>query len=129
MLVVELMPVGEAVGGKRAGVVDHEVGLAEARQFLLRRADEHGVHEQRVIRPRADDADLDAILRIPAGEAVEAIEPLARVEIVERALAVDLRTCARRSGMLTGPHQMSFSEAGCLTTRLSFGERPVLAPE
>ena len=65
-------------------------GVAEAREFLLRRADEHGVHEERVIRPRADDADLDAILRIPAGEAVEAIEPLARVEIVERALAVDL---------------------------------------
>ena len=65
-------------------------GVAEAGEFLLRRADEHGVHEERVIRPRADDADLDAMLRIPAGEAVEAIEPLARVEIIERALAVDL---------------------------------------
>ena len=64
--------------------------LAEARELLLRRADEHGVHEERVIRPRADDADLDAIARIPAREAVEAIEPLARVEVVERALAVDL---------------------------------------
>ena len=28
-------------------------------------------------------------------------------------------------GMLTGPHQMSFFESGCLTTRLSLGERPV----
>ena len=64
----------------------------------LRRADQHGVHEERVIRPRADDADLDAILRVPAGEAVEAIEPLARVQIVERALAVDLQRCARRTG-------------------------------
>ena len=65
-------------------------GCAEAREFLARRADEHRVHEQRVIRPRANHADLDAILRIPAREAVEAVEPLARVEIVERALAVDL---------------------------------------
>ena len=51
--------------------------------------DQHGVHEQRVIGPRADHADLDAILRIPAGEAVEAIEPLAGVEVVLGAFAVD----------------------------------------
>jgi hypothetical protein len=31
--------------------------------------------------------------------------------------------------MFTGPHQMSFFESGCSTTRLSFGERPVFAPE
>ena len=49
------------------------------------------MHEERVIRPRADDAHLDAILRVPAREAVEAIEPLARVQIIERALAVDLK--------------------------------------
>ncbi len=65
-------------------------GSPKGREFLARRADQHGVHEQGVIRPRADDADLDAVLGIPAGEAVEAIEPLARVEVVERALAVDL---------------------------------------
>lgn len=32
-------------------------------------------------------------------------------------------------GLLTGPHQISFSDVGSLTTRLSEGERPVLAPE
>jgi len=32
-------------------------------------------------------------------------------------------------GLFTGPHQMSFSELGSCTTRLSDGERPVLAPE
>lgn len=32
-------------------------------------------------------------------------------------------------GLLTGPHQMSFSELASLTIRLSRGERPVLAPE
>ena len=31
--------------------------------------------------------------------------------------------------ILTVPHQTSPDEAGCLTTRLSFGERPVLSPE
>ena len=79
----------ELVRGKCARVDDDELRLTEAREFLFRRADEHGVHEERVIRPRADDADLDAILRVPAGEAVEAIKAFLRVEIIERALAVD----------------------------------------
>jgi hypothetical protein len=46
-----------------------------------------------VIRPRADDADFDAIFRIPTGEAVETVQLLACIEIVKRALAVDLE-CA-----------------------------------
>jgi len=32
-------------------------------------------------------------------------------------------------GLFTGPHQMSFSDDGSFTIRLSEGERPVLAPE
>lgn len=32
-------------------------------------------------------------------------------------------------GLLTGPHQISFSELGSWTIRLSEGERPVFAPE
>lgn len=32
-------------------------------------------------------------------------------------------------GLLTGPHQMLFLELSSSTTRLSEGERPVLAPE
>lgn len=31
--------------------------------------------------------------------------------------------------LFTGPHQMSFSELGSLTIRLSSGERPVFAPD
>jgi hypothetical protein len=32
-------------------------------------------------------------------------------------------------GLLTGPHQTSLSDPGSFTTRLSKGDRPVLAPE
>lgn len=32
-------------------------------------------------------------------------------------------------GLLTGPHQMSFSDDGSLTMRLSSGDRPVFLPE
>src|SRR4029453_2924245 len=55
--------------------------------------DEHGMHEERVIRARADDADFDPIFRIPACKTVETVELLARVEIAKGALAVDLE-CA-----------------------------------
>jgi hypothetical protein len=39
---------------------------------------------------RADHADLQAVRRIPAGEAVDAVEVRPGVEVVDRALAVDL---------------------------------------
>ncbi len=83
-------PFGQAIGGELAGVVDDEVRLAEVSEFLGGWADEHRVHEQGVIRPRADDADLQPILGVPAGEGIDAVEPPAGVEVVAGALAVDL---------------------------------------
>ena len=83
MLVFEVMPAVQRLAGNCAGVVDDEVGLAEARELLLRRPDQHVVHEQRVVRPRADHADLEAVLRVPAGEAVDAVQALAGVEVVD----------------------------------------------
>ncbi len=47
------------------------------------------MHEQRVVGPRTDDADLDTILQVPTGKPVEAVNPVADIEIVARALAVD----------------------------------------
>ena len=126
----------ELVGGKCARVDDDELRLTEAREFLFRRADEHRVHEERVIRPRADDADLDAIIRVPAGEAVEAIKALLRVEIIERALAVDSEgvliardvhrpppDVALRAGMLD--HTLVFRRASGLDAGVG-NERAVL---
>ena len=43
---------GQPVGGELAGVVDHEVGRAEVRQFRLRGPDQHGVHEQGMVGAR-----------------------------------------------------------------------------
>ncbi len=82
---------GEAVGGELAGVVDDEVGLAKVLELLLGRADEHVVHEERVVGTAANDADLDAVLGVPAGEAVKDVDVVARVEVVDGTLAVDLK--------------------------------------
>ena len=91
MLVVRAHAGGQAIRREGSRIVDDKIRRAEAREFLACRADEHRVHEERVIWPRADDADLDAILRIPSRETVETVEPLARVEVIERALAVDFK--------------------------------------
>src|SRR5262249_15243164 len=80
---------GEAVRGKCSGVINGEVRFADSCQLLLARPDEHRVHEKRVIGARTDDPHPDTILRIPAGKTVETIEPLARVQIVNRSLAID----------------------------------------
>src|SRR6478672_5847201 len=53
---------------------------------------------------RADDPDLHAVLRIPPGEAVEAIEAFARVQVIERPLPVDRKgLCVARNVDRTPP--------------------------
>jgi hypothetical protein len=80
---------GVLVGGEAAGVEDDVVGRAEAVELGHRRADQHVVHEQRVVRAGAHDADLEPVGGIPAGEAVDDVQPLAGVQVVDRPLAVD----------------------------------------
>ncbi len=54
-----------------AGVEDQEVRIAELLELLGRRPDEQVVHEQGVVSPCADHADLDPVRRVPAREAVD----------------------------------------------------------
>ena len=151
---------GVAVGGEGPCVVDGVV-RPEVFQLLGFRADEHVAHEEGVVGARADDAHVDPVVLVPAGVPVDHVDPVARVEVVDGALAVDLPDLACRQsmrswrpfaeefrgslfvreklgakrltpgvmGLFTGPHQMSCSEPGSCTMRLSRGERPVLAPE
>ena len=77
------------IGRELAGVVNHVIGLAEIRQFFGRGPNEHVAHEQRMVSPRANHAHFDPIARIPTGESVDHVQLLARVQIIDRALAVD----------------------------------------
>ena len=69
---------GEPVGGEPAGVVDDVIGRPEGGKLLPGGADEHDVHEQRVVGALADDPDANSMVGVPAGEAVDAIEPVVR---------------------------------------------------
>ena len=98
----------QPVGGEGSGVADQEVGFAEVHELLRRGTDEHGMHEQCVIRSRADYAYFDAIFRVPAGEAIEAIEAFARVEIIDRPLAIDVERVRLHGNIHRTPPDIGF---------------------
>jgi hypothetical protein len=47
------------------------------------------MHEERVIWPRANHANLDAIFWVPPRETVKAVKAVAAIEIVAGALTID----------------------------------------
>jgi len=49
------------------------------------------MHEQGMIRPSADHADLGAIVGIPAGKCIDHVQSFASIQIVDRAFTVDFK--------------------------------------
>lgn len=58
-------------------------------KLLPRGADKHVSHEQCMVRSGADDAHVDSITFVPTGKAIDNIDPISGVEIVDRTLSVD----------------------------------------
>ena len=69
-----------------AGVVDHVIGFAEVGKLFSRWADEHVVHEQRVVSSRTNDSDLQLRSGIPASKCVKYVKVVAVVQEVHSAL-------------------------------------------
>lgn len=63
------------------------------------------VHEEGVVGTGADDADLDAVLGVPAGKAIKDVDVVARVQVVDRTLAIDFERVLC--------HTVSALEEGC----------------
>lgn len=78
-----------SVGGEAAGVVDSVVGV-EVLELLARGSDKHVSHEEGMIGAGADDTDADAVLLVPAGEAIDDVDAVSGVEIIDSTLTVDL---------------------------------------
>lgn len=79
---------GEAVCRERSGIVNHVVGM-EALEFLGRGADKHVAHEESMVGTGADNADIDAVAFIPSSEAVDNVDAISGVEVVDGAFSVD----------------------------------------
>lgn len=59
-------------------------------KLLTRRADEHVSHEQGMVGTRADDTNADAVLLVPAGIAIDDVDAVTGVQVVDSSFAVDL---------------------------------------
>lgn len=79
---------GEAVGRECASVVDCVVGV-EVLELLAARPDEHVAHEESMVGASADNANVDAVALVPAGETIDNVDAVTGVEVVDSALAVD----------------------------------------
>lgn len=58
-------------------------------ELFLRWADEHVAHEESMISTGADDPNVDPVSFIPTGEAIDDINSVPGIQIVDRAFSVD----------------------------------------
>src|ERR1700720_3422710 len=79
MDVGDVIPAVRRFAGESTGIVDHVIRLAKICQFICGRPDQHGAHEEGMVRPRANDANLEPVRRIPSGESIDNEEALSRV--------------------------------------------------
>src|SRR5690606_14044739 len=90
----------------------------EVLELLARRPDEHVAHEQGVVGARTDHAHADPVLLIPSRIAVDDIDAIPRVEVVDGSLAVDSPHLESRASVsvgqaLSGRKQTGRKAAGC----------------
>lgn len=79
---------GVPVGGESTGIVDDIVGM-EVLELLLGRANQHVAHEKSMVGAGADDADAYPVALVPAGKAIDDIDAVAGVEVVDGTFAID----------------------------------------
>jgi hypothetical protein len=79
---------GVPVGGESAAVVDGVVGV-EVLELFSRGTNQHVAHEQSMVGASADNAHADPVALVPAGEAIDDVDALAGVEVVNGTLTVD----------------------------------------
>lgn len=79
---------GPSVCGEGSGVVDDIVWM-EGLELLARGPDEHVAHEEGMVGTGADDSDADSVALVPAGIAVNDIDAVSGVEVVDSTFSVD----------------------------------------
>lgn len=80
---------GISVGREGAGIVNNIVGV-EVLQLFARRSDEHVPHEQGMVGTGADNSDADTVALVPAGIAVDNVNSIPGIEVVDSTFPIDL---------------------------------------
>lgn len=61
----------------------------EILQLFPCRANEHVAHEQGMVGPRRDDSNIDPVTLIPTSKAIDDIDAVSGVEVVDRTFTID----------------------------------------
>ena len=92
---------GESVRRERAGVVDDIVGTEVLKLFAVG-TNEHVAHEESMVSTRADNTNVDPVTLVPSCVAIDNVDAVARVEVVDCSLAVDTPDLRTQSHVSTG---------------------------
>ena len=107
-----------SVSREGTGVVDDIVGV-EVLELFSRWSDKHIVHEEGMVGTGADNSDVDAVTLVPAGEAIDNVDSVTSVEVVDGTLAVDtphlrIITCQPRFIHIAMPREKrGYSRPSC----------------
>ena len=93
----ERVPSPLRVGLDRGRVQDDDVGLERHALSSARRRDEHRLREERVVRAGGDHAHADPVGRVGAGEGVDDVERILRVEMRDDLRAEAVEPVLRRA--------------------------------
>ena len=112
----------ESVGGERTGVVDDIVGV-ELVELLAGGADKHVSHEESMVGACAHNTDGNSVALIPAGEAIDHVDAVPGVEVVDGTLAVDTPDLPRKplEAELKTSYHVDLRNAGTAVARRDCG--------
>lgn len=79
---------GVSVCREAASVIDHVVGM-EMFQLFPRGPDKHVSHEEGMVGSGTDDSDVDSVALVPASKAIDNVDTISGVEIIDSSLTVD----------------------------------------
>jgi hypothetical protein len=82
----------------------------EVLELLASRPDEHVAHEESMVGASADNANVDAVALVPAGETIDNVDAVAGVEVVYGTLAVDTPDLFKGLSVVSSDY-LSFSSA------------------
>jgi hypothetical protein len=102
---------GETVGREGTGVVDDIVGV-EVLELRPSGTDEHVAHEQSMVGASADNTDIDPVSLVPAGKAINHVDSVAGVKVVDSTLAVDSPDLQIGEQTVTSYHVMGSPKCG-----------------
>ena len=89
---------GEPIGRERASIIDSVVWM-EVLELLFRGTYKHISHEKSVVGSRANDPDVDPVPLIPASKAIDDVDTVSGVQVINCPFTIDLPDLQQRDAV------------------------------